>query len=194
MRNLCFLFLICALFALAACGPGNSVRLLPPPPLAASSLPAPNAPGVCIVNFEDSRMDPAAVGERRDGSSFTTTGDVALWISRALADELARKGFRVTFAMAANQARSSNPDYLVTGTIQEVWLKEVSATEMSVQMRISCTLANRKGKLWTETSTTSQTRTSLPSGSFADNLLLDTMQDLVSPVAQKIYQTIETKK
>lgn len=194
MRKIGLFLAVFSVFALAACGPGNSVRLLPAPPLEAASLPAPNAPSVCIVNFGDNRMDPAAVGVRRDGSSFTTTGDVALWISRSLADELARKGFRVTFAMAASQAKSANPDYIVTGVVQEVWLKEASATEMSVQMRMDCTLANRKGKLWTESCSTSQTKTSLPSGSFADNLLLDTMRDLIGPVAQKIYSTIETKK
>lgn len=194
MRTI-FLALITLCFcALSACGPSNTVKLLPPPPIEASSLPAPNAPSICVVNFEDKRLDPGVIGERRDGSSFNTSGDVPLWISRALADDLARKGFRVTFAMSTSQARSSNPDYLLTGIIQEVWLKEASATEISAQLRMDCTLANRKGKLWTESCNTSQNKTSLPTGSFADNLLLDTMRDLVGPVAQKVTQSIEGKK
>lgn len=194
MKNFCLALLMFAIFTLAACGPSNTVRLLPPPPLPASTIPAPNAPGVCVVNFKDDRLDPMSIGIRRDGSAFTTTGDVPLWLSRALADELARKGFRVTFAMNASQARSSNPDYIVTGAVNEVWLKENSATEMSVQMRISCTLASRKGKIWTESSNSSQSRSSLPSGASADNLLLDTLRDLTQPVAQKILQTAETRK
>lgn len=193
MRKLCLFFLYFFSCALVACGPGNTVKLLPLPVIQASSLPTPNAPSVCVVNFEDSRMDSETLGERRDGTSFTTTGDVGMWISRALADDLARKGFRVTYAMSANQARSSNPDFLVTGVIQEVWLKEASATEMSAQLRVDCTLANRKGKIWSEHCSTSQTKTSLPSGSFADNLLMDTMVDLVGPIAQKISQSIEKK-
>ncbi len=76
----------------------------------------------------------------------------------------------------------------------EVWLKEYSATEMSVQMRVSCTLANRKGKIWSESCNSNQTRTSLPSGSTADNLLLNTLGDLVGPIAQKIMQTVENRK
>ena len=179
---------------LCACGPGNSVRLLPPPPIQASSLPPPTAPSLCVVNFKDDRLDPAAIGVRRDGSAFTTTGDVALWISRALADELARKGFRVTFAMSASQARSSNPDYLVTGAVNEVWLKESSMLEMTAQMQVNCTLANRKGKLWEESCNANQTRSALPSGSGANTLLLDSLEDLLKPIAKKILLTTENAK
>ena len=74
----------------AACGPGNTVRLIPPPALSGQSLPAPNAPSICVVNFEDERSDEFSVGVRRDGSAFTTNQNVSEWISRALADELAR--------------------------------------------------------------------------------------------------------
>lgn len=184
-----------ALFTLVlfACGPGNVVRLLPPP-IQVSNLPAPNAPSVSVVAFEDERLEPTAVGERRDGAAFTTSGDASQWVSRALADELARNGLRVTFASSVSQARSGNPDYLVTGSIAQIWLKEDSALEMSAQMRVSCTLANRKGKLWTETCNASQSKGALPTGGSADNLLLDTLRDLIKPLAQKIIQTVETNK
>lgn len=188
-----FLFPLLAL-SLAACGPGNSVRLLPPAPIQAAALPAPNAPSVSVVSFTDKRPDMYSIGIRRDGSSFTTQGDVAQWISRALADQLARDGLRVTFATNTSEARGGNPDYLVTGRIDEVWLKESSAMELSAQMRLNCTLANRKGKLWNETSNTSQTRASLPSGAAADNLLAETLRELIKPLANKILNTVETKK
>ena len=188
------LALLGAVFLLSACGPSNTVRLLPPPPLDASVLPAPIAPSVSVVSFEDKRVDTSSVGVRRDGSAFTTSGDVAEWISRALADELARSGFQVTFAANVNQARSGNPDYLVTGQVDEVWLKENSSLEITSQMRVKCALANRKGRLWSESCNASQSRSGLPSGSTADNLLLDTLRDLVKPMAQKIVQTIDAKK
>lgn len=188
------LALLGAVFLLSACGPSNTVRLLPPPPLDASVLPAPNAPSVSVVSFEDKRVDTSSVGVRRDGSAFTTSGNVAEWISRALADELARSGFQVTFAANVNQARSGNPDYLVTGQVDEVWLKENSSLEITSQMRVKCALANRKGRLWSESTNASQSRSGLPSGSTADNLLLDTLRDLVKPMAQKIVQTIDAKK
>lgn len=191
------LFCCLAIFAmsiLAACGPGNSVRLLPPPPIPASTIPAPNAPSITVVNFTDERIDPGAIGVRRDGSAFTTQENVPLWISRALADELARNGLRVTFANSTSQARSGSPDYLLTGQINEVWLKEVSATEMSVQMRVNASLASRKGKIWSESCNSSQTKSNLPGTGSADNLLQDTMRDLVKTIAQKIILTIEAQK
>lgn len=189
------LILLCVLLlALTACGPGNSVRLLPSPPIQESALPSPTAPSVSVVNFTDKRVDPNSVGVRRDGSSFTTQGDVAQWISRALADQLARDGLRVTYALDTTQARNGHPDYLVTGAIDDVWLKENSAMELSATMRVNITLANRKAKLWNETSTTTQTKAGLPSGAAADNLLAETLRELLRPIAGKIVQTIETKK
>lgn len=183
-----------AIFLLTACGPSNNVRLLTPPPLDATILPAPNAPSVSVVSFEDKRVDTSSIGVRRDGSAFTTNGDVAQWISHVLADELARNGFRVSFAANVNQARSANPDYLVTGQVDEVWLKANSSVEMSSQMRVKLSLANRKGRLWSESCNASQNRSGLPSGATADNLLLDTLRDLVKPMAQKIVQTIDARK
>ena len=181
MKKACLALLFMLGIALTACGPGNNVKLLPPPPIAASSLPPPNAPSVSVVAFKDSRSNPAVVGVRRDGSDFTTTGDVATWISRALADDLARKGFRVTYATDALEARNSSPTYLVTGTVDEVWLKENSAMDISAQMRMTVTLANRAGKIWTE------------SCGNADNLLLSTLNDLIAPVANKIVDTANSK-
>ncbi|MBD5641561.1 MAG: hypothetical protein HDQ91_03995 [Desulfovibrio sp.] len=190
MRLVATIGLIIFSLALCACGPGNTVRLLPAPALEASNLPSPTAPSISIVSFTDKRQDPEIVGKRRDGSAFTTSEDVAQWISRALADELARKGMRVTFAHTTAQARSGNPDYLVTGIIEQVWLNETSSVELVAQMRVQCSLANRKGRLWTETTNSSQTYGGLLSGSAANRLLLDTLQDLVQPVAQKILTTI----
>lgn len=179
---------------LCACGPGNTVRLIPPPAIDAASLPAPNAPSISVVSFTDKQLDPGIVGKRRDGSAFTTGGDVAQWLSRALADELARKGMRVTFAHDTAQARSGNPDYLVTGVVEQVWLNEVSAFELTAQMRVKCTLANRKGKLWTETTNSSQTYGGLLSSRSADKLLIDTLRDLIQPISQKILTSVKAKK
>lgn len=185
--------LVCCLSLLAACGPSNSVRLLHPP-LDSSVLPAPNAPRITVVSFTDKREDSSALGMRRDGSSFTASEDVAAWISRALADELGRHALQVSFATNANQARSANPDYMVTGALEEAWLKESSATELAASLCAQFTLANRAGRMLRETLNSSQSRTGLPSGAAAENLLLDTLRDLVKPMAQKIVQTIQPAK
>lgn len=193
-RQLSLLFLlISACLILPACGPGNSISLLPPPPIPASATPSPTAPSVSIVNFSDDRADLSAIGARRDGSAFTTTGDVSQWVSRALADELARKGLRVTFAMNTREAKKANPDFMVTGKVEEVWLKEVSAVELRASLRVWCSLANRKGRLWQETLSTQQSRGGLPSRTSANELLLGTLRDLLKPVAEKIAQSLEKK-
>lgn len=179
---------------LTACGPSNSVRLLSTPPLDASILPAPNAARVVVVSFKDKRDDTSALGARRDGSAFTASEDVALWVSRALADELARNALQVSFATNVNQARSANPDYLVTGRLEDVQLRETSATELGASLRAQFTLANRQGRILQETLNSSQSRSGLPSGAAADNLMLDTLQDLVKPMAAKIVQSIEARK
>lgn len=183
-----------SLCLLCACGPGNNVRLLMPPALDNTVLPAPNAPRVSVVNFADKREDSTSIGARRDGSAFTTTGDATQWISRALADELARSGLQVTYALTTSEGRMGNPDYLVTGQLDQLWLRESSALDYSALIRVNCTLANRKGRLWQESINSSQNRSALPSGSAAEKILLDTLRDLVKPMAQKIIQTVEKKK
>ncbi|MDR2572965.1 MAG: hypothetical protein LBC94_01245 [Desulfovibrio sp.] len=179
---------------LAACGPSNNVRLLPQPPLDAAVLPAPNAPTITVVTFSDSRSDRTSLGVRRDNSAFVTSDSVADWVSRALADELARNGMQVSYASTFKQARNGNPDYMVTGELNSLWLKEISATELSTELRVTYYLANRQKRLLKDSFNSAQSRTGLPTSSAAENLLLDTLRDLAKPVAHKVVQTIEGKK
>ena len=194
MKHLRIVLCVSLLALLAACGPSNNVRLLPPPPLDASVLPSPNAPRVTGVTFEDKRMDQTVVGTRRDNSAFVTSDTVAQWISKALADELARNGMQVSYSLSVNEARKGNPDFLVTGQIDEANIRETSTTDMSTSLRANYVLANRQARIMRESLNASQSRTGLPSGSAADNLMLETLRDLVKPMAQKIVQTIEAKK
>ena len=194
MKHLRIVLCVSLLALLAACGPSNNVRLLPPPPLDASVLPSPNAPRVTVVTFEDKRMDQTVVGTRRDNSAFVTSDNVAQWISKALADELARNGMQASYSLSVNEARKGNPDFLVTGQIDEANIRETSTTDMSTSLRANYVLANRQARIMRESLNASQSRTGLPSGSAADNLMLETLRDLVKPMAQKIVQTIEAKK
>ncbi|MDR1659447.1 MAG: hypothetical protein LBR94_03780 [Desulfovibrio sp.] len=185
--------LIFALF-LAACGPSNNVRLLPQPPLDAAVLPAPNAPSISVVTFADNRSDRTSLGVRRDNSAFVTSDNTADWVSRALADELGRNGMQISYATTFKQARNGNPDYMVTGELNTLWLKEVSATELSTELRVTYFLANRQKRILKDSFNSAQSRTGLPTSSAAENLLLDTLRDLVKPVARKIVQSVEGKK
>lgn len=192
VRNVLFLVLLA--FLATACGPANSVRLLPPPFQEGAVLPGPKAPRVTVVAFEDKRQDMSVIGSRRDNTAFVTNDSVTQWISKALADELARNGLQVSYADSVNQAKAGNPDYLVTGDVDQVWLREKSATDLSTQMRINYAVANRQSRIYSETLNASQSRTVMPMGSAADNIMLDTLREIIKPMAQKIVQAIEAKK
>ena len=192
VRNVLFLVLLA--FLATACGPANSVRLLPPPFQEGAVLPGPKAPRVTVVAFDDKRQDMTAIGSRRDNTAFVTNDSVTQWISKALADELARNGLQVSYADSVNQARAGNPDYMVTGDVDQVWLREKSATDLSTQMRVNYSVANRQNRIYKETLNASQSRTVMPTGSAADNIMLDTLRELIKPMAQKIVQAIEAKK
>ena len=192
VRNVLFLVLLA--FLATACGPANSVRLLPPPFQEGAVLPGPKAPRVTVVAFDDKRQDMTVIGSRRDNTAFVTNDSVTQWISKALADELARNGLQVSYSDSVSQARAGNPDYLVTGDVDQVWLREKSATDLSTQMRVNYSVANRQNRIYKETLNASQSRTVMPTGSAADNIMLDTLRELIKPMAQKIVQAIEAKK
>ena len=192
VRNVLFLVLLA--FLATACGPANSVRLLPPPFQEGAVLPGPKAPRVTVVAFDDKREDMTVIGSRRDNTAFVTNDSVTQWISKALADELARNGLQVSYSDSVNQARAGNPDYLVTGDVDQVWLREKSATDLSTQMRVNYSVANRQSRIYKETLNASQSRTVMPTGSAADTIMLDTLRELIKPMAQKIVQAIEAKK
>ncbi len=178
---------------LAACGPSNNLRLLPTPPPDIAVLPTPNAPRVTVVTFEDKRPDQTIIGIRRDKSAFVTTDNVPQWISKGVADELARNGLQLSYALNIDEARKGNPDYLITGQVDEAMLNETSATDMSTVLRVSYVLANRQKRILRESLNATQSRTGLPSSSAADKLMQGTLKDLVSPMAKKIMQTIGIK-
>ena len=192
VRNVLFLVLLA--FLATACGPANSVRLLPPPFQEGAVLPGPKAPRVTVVAFDDKRQDMTVIGSRRDNTAFVTNDSVTQWISKALADELARNGLQVSYSDSVNQARAGNPDYLVTGDVDQVWLREKSATDLSTQMRVNYSVANRQSRIYKETLNASQSRTVMPTGGAADTIMLDTLRELIKPMAQKIVQAIEAKK
>ncbi|MDY0258988.1 MAG: hypothetical protein RBR41_04900 [Desulfovibrio sp.] len=192
VRNVLFLVLLA--FLATACGPANSVRLLPPPFQEGAVLPGPKAPRVTVVAFDDKREDMTVIGSRRDNTAFVTNDSVTQWISKALADELARNGLQVSYSDSVSQARAGNPDYLVTGDVDQVLLREKSATDLSTQMRVNYSVANRQSRIYKETLNASQSRTVMPTGSAADTIMLDTLRELIKPMAQKIVQAIEAKK
>ena len=191
-RHLFLTFLCCAFsaFCLTACGPGNDVRLLAIDQPAVSVLPKPNAPTVTVVEFKDARSNGTSVGQRRDRSAFTTSDSPTLWISHALADALSRHGFLVSYAKSFDQARKGNPDYMVTGKLERVWLKESSATYIEAILEAQFTLANREKHLLRENNKSQSSRNWPSTSNQTEEMLRDTMRDLVDPIADKFANAI----
>ena len=186
------LVLLVALFALNACSPGSTVRLLHRP-ADAPQIPASTAPSISVVQLKDARPNPY-IGMRRDNTPFIPNGSPSEWVTRSLADALARQGLRVTYAKDIEEARTSGSQYTLTGELQEAWIREVSRTEIAASVKAFITVAGPKGRLINEGETSSQSKQGVPSGSAAEELLYNTLQDLVQRVALKAQHAIAAQR
>ncbi len=184
-------FVLLALL-LAACGPSSTVRLLYRP-ADATLIPASTAPGIAVVQFKDARTN-SYIGVRRDNSPFVPNGMVPEWVSRSLADELNRQGLRVTYAQSLEAARASQPQYILTGELQEVWIRESSTTDISATIKAFISVTGHKGKIVNEGMSSSQSKQGLPGGAVAEELLYNTVQELAQTAATKIQQAISGQR
>ena len=177
--------LLCAL-TLAGCAPKDTVRLLYTP-VTPSVLPAPTAPRVAVVLFEDKRGK-QEIGTRSKGGVFSAATSVPEWISRSLADEISRMGPQVSYAPSIQLAQSARPDYIVTGTVEEVWVNESNPTTYAATVRISFNVANRQGSVYSQNLLSSQEKTGLPSSGMVEDLLTGTLREVLGVAASKINE------
>lgn len=169
---------------LGGCLPGDTVRLMYHP-VTPAVLPAPTAPRVVVVVFGDERGR-QEIGARRNGKLFMPGSSVTEWVSRSLADELSRMGPQVSFAPSMQLAQSARPDFIVTGAVEEVWVKEDSPTVYTATVRIRFNMANRKGTVYAEKLSSTQEKTGLPHSETAENVLTDTLREVLGVAASKI--------
>ncbi|MCR4667136.1 MAG: hypothetical protein K5657_07565 [Desulfovibrio sp.] len=186
------LFLLLSI--LTACGPGNSISLLPPEKPTESVIPKPNAPTVTVVEFSDDRSDSSTIGQRRDGTAFVTSENPTHWVSHALADELTNHGLQVSYATSFEQARKARPDYIVRGKLQRFSIKEPSASYLEINLEAQFSLANSAKILSRETHKSQSSRTWPATKGQTETMLRDTMMDLVKPYADKFATIIWEQK
>lgn len=177
---------VALLVTVAGCAPKDTVRLIYTP-VTPSVLPAPTAPRVAVVLFEDKRGK-QEIGVRRNGGQFLPGSSVPEWITRSLADEVSRMGPQVSYAPSIQLAQSARPDYIVTGTVEEVWVKESSPATYSSTVRVTFNLANRKGTVYAQNLSSSQEKTGLPGSGMVEGLLTDTLREVLGVAASKISE------
>lgn len=175
----------CAVCLFGACSPKGDIRLLYNP-VAPAVLPSPTAPRLVVVQFTDQRANPAEIGRKRDNTPFVAAGSVSDWVSRSLGDEISRLGLQVSYAISMPLAQSARPDYLVTGTIDEVWLKETSPATYAATVRISVNLSSLSGNVNHQALSASQEKTGLPTVDLAEGVLSSTLREVLGLAASKI--------
>ena len=187
-RLLLPVFLVAAMGMLTACGPSNTIHLQPYKP-ASSVLPGPTSPTITVVKFSDKRPDPTRIGKRRDGSYFTTMDNAKEWSPAPSWTALAAQGFQVAYAHHSRghqgQARLHAHRHP-----ERAQINEKSATSFDTSITAKYTLADRNKKISMETLNASQTKTGLPGNSTVENLLRDTLTDVVNPMAEKVAAKI----
>lgn len=172
--------------ALAGCAPKDTVRLLYSP-VTSSVLPAPTAPRVAVVLFEDERGK-SEIGVRSGGGVFSAAGSVPEWISRSLASEISRMGPQVSYAPSIQLAQSASPDYIVTGTVNKVWVTESGRLTYSSTVSIRFNVANRQGSVYSQSLSSSQEKTGMPNSDIVEELLTSTLREVLGVAASKINE------
>lgn len=181
-----FALLVFALL-FAACGPSNTIHLKPLKHTGDNILPTPSSVSLTVVKFADKREDKSSLGLRRDQSYFTTMDNASEWVTRAIADRFASAGYQASYAGSPSEARKGSADYVLTGSIEELVVRESSATSYEVSMRVRFVLADRNDKVVKiETLSSSSSRTTIPTSSSVENLLGETLKGIVDPMFDKI--------
>ena len=173
-----------SVLAVTGCMAQNNVRLLYNTS-GSSVLPVSTAPRVTVVVFEDQRgrID---IGTRKDGSPFQPGSSVAEWVSQSLADELARQGAQVSVASSMAQAQAGQPDYIVGGVVERVWLTEKSLSTYNAVIRIQTRLYSQKQAAVTKSFASQQEKTGIPGSALPEETLSGTLADVLGNAAMSI--------
>ncbi len=185
LRILCLLAF--SMFFLQACSAPSNVNLQYNK-VQSSFLPAPNAPTVSVVLFNDNRQTPEVLGLRNDGTPYIAETSVNEWISRAVADELSIMGPQVSFSPTMQQAMSANPDYIVVGDVLSVEVKDTNIATHSATIRFQFRVMQGQNVIYSESLSSTQESTALPTSNSVQTLLNDTLKDIATIAASKINE------
>lgn len=183
-------FALCAVFmlALTGCLAKNDIRLLYEAP-GALTVPSATAPRVTVVQFDDKR-GVTDLGQRKDGTAFQSSTGVPGWVTQAFADELARQGVQVSVALSMAQAQVNQPDYIVGGTVEKVWLSEKNLSSYQADIRVQIRVYDKLQSHVTRTFAAQQEKTGIPGAKLAEETLSGALSDALTNAAAAVTASL----
>lgn len=180
-------YVVLMVLALVMGGCAQNIVPLVYTPAGSEVIPMAGAPVVSVVQFADTRKS-TDIGKRSDDTAFIAGSSVSEWVTTSLAAELTRIGYLVTVAGTEELAKQSGAKYIVTGSVEEVWLTEHSSASYDAVMRVNMTLKGAKGGVVRNTFNSSISRKVVPMASVPKTILSETITDLVRPMSLFIQQ------
>ena len=183
----CLVMLFAAL-ALTGCLAKNEVRLLYDVE-GAKAVPSATAPRIVVVQFEDKRTS-ADLGVRKDGTAFQSSASVPGWVTQALADELAARGAQVSVALSMAQAQMNQPQYIVTGTVENVQLVEKSLTTCQASIRLQTHLYSSAQSTVTRSFSSQFEKTGIPGAKLGEATLSGALAEALGNAAASVMGSL----
>ena len=184
----CFVMLFAALALTGCLAKNNDVRLLYDTQVP-QAVPAATAPRIVVVQFEDKRTS-ADLGVRKDGTAFQSSASVPGWVTQALADELAARGAQVSVALSMAQAQMNQPQYIVTGTVENVQLVEKSLTTCQAAIRLQTHLYSNTQSAVTRSFASQFEKTGIPGAKLGEATLSGALAEALGNAATSVMGSL----
>ena len=184
----CFVMLFAALALTGCLAKNNDVRLLYDTQVP-QAVPAATAPRIVVVQFEDKRTS-ADLGVRKDGTAFQSSASVPGWVTQALADELAARGAQVSVALSMAQAQMNQPQYIVTGTVENVHLVEKSLTTCQAAIRLQTHLYSSTQSAVTRSFASQFEKTGIPGAKLGEATLSGALAEALGNAAASVMGSL----
>ena len=184
----CLVMLFAALALTGCLAKNNDVRLLYDTQVP-QAVPAATAPRIVVVQFEDKRTS-ADLGVRKDGTAFQSSASVPGWVTQALADELAARGAQVSVALSMAQAQMNQPQYIVTGTVENVHLVEKSLTTCQAAIRLQTHLYSNTQSAVTRSFASQFEKTGIPGAKLGEATLSGALAEALGNAAASVMGSL----
>lgn len=167
------LLAVALLLGAQGCAAPNMINLKYTP----MDVARPCATSITVVKFADERGK-EEIGEKRDGTAFYPVQPVGEWVSKAFFEELKKSGCAMNWSQ---QDFGAQTEYVLTGTVREMWLRETSLTELSAEMTLNVRVTRGGERVYEENLSSRVERTKVPASGNAADILEETLKEIVRP-------------